>query len=135
MTVTNDSVVVSEVREIVPVVVPASSTQVATTVDVLRRLPEGATLTSSTGRATVTATKGKNDNVTIRADCDSVMILNEKYLKIIRVLQAKLTEKTTPVVTNILTWWQTLWVWCGKIAVVLTVVYVGGRFAKRKFFN
>lgn len=134
-TLTSDSVVVSETREIVPVIVPASTTQVKTTVDVLNRLPEGAVLTSSSGRATVTATKGKDDNVTIRADCDSVMVLNEKYLKEIHSLRAQLTEKTTPVVTNVLTWWQTLWVWCGKIAVVLTVVYVGGRFATRKFFN
>lgn len=79
-----DSVVIREVREIIPVTIPESKAVLAIPMENLRSLPPEASFTNKSGQATVKAEykppdePGEPEVIIITATCDSLQVMTER---------------------------------------------------------
>lgn len=77
-----DSIVIREIREVVPVTVPQSKVQIAIPTIDLRKLPSGASFAEKSGQATVEVkyipdnpTTGEPEYIIVTSTCDSLQVL------------------------------------------------------------
>lgn len=74
-----DSVIIREVREVIPVTIPESKAEIEIPIESLRNLPEGATFTEKQGQARVEVVyvhvPGETEYIVVTATCDSLQVL------------------------------------------------------------
>lgn len=131
-----DSIVIREIREIVPVTIPQSKVQIAIPAIDLRKLPPGASYAEKSGQAAVEVkyvpdnpTTGEPEYIIVTSTCDSLQVLctnQEKELIRIRSdTQKELIETTKDIAKQ-----RNIWLIIGLICGVC--VAVAARFMINK---
>lgn len=101
----------------------------------LAGLPKGAKFENKQGNATATATVGDDGTLEITANCDSLTLLIDelttevyRYKESNKALVTKLSEKKTIELSG----WQNFQIWCGRILLILIIVYIIYKSIKNK---
>lgn len=94
-----DSVVIREVREVVPVKIPESTVEMEIPIENLHNLPEGSSYSEKSGQARVevkyVAIPGEPEIIVVTATCDSLQVLCENLRRdLIRIREDTEKEKT-----------------------------------------
>lgn len=141
--VVRDSAVEETVTERRAVTVPAETVRLMIATDSLRRLPEGASYGSRSGRASVkigrkAATESEPERIYVETTCDSLQVQCETYERRIReqsrelrameamMLQQRETRKAEARKTTNVIWTVTEWALIGLLAGILLVKKIKG---------
>ncbi|WP_165043728.1 hypothetical protein [Dysgonomonas sp. ZJ709] len=117
--------------------IPQTTAKLSLTPADLEALPIGATYQAQDGQATATVKK-TDTGYEITANCDSLLLLvTDLYIEVNRLNKEKTELKThlneqkiTEV--NRLSGWQWFQIWCGRILLSVSAIYIGIKFIKSK---